>query len=98
MRFRSAQIRNFKLLRDVTVGFGIDAERPLTVIRAENASGKTSMLNALRWALYGLGGLEDPNVRLSPADWPDKTPCEVAVQIDFEHTLYSQIKGELIPK
>ena len=47
MRFRRARIRNFKLLRSVDVPFSTDAERTLTVIRAENESGKTSLLSAL---------------------------------------------------
>jgi DNA sulfur modification protein DndD len=98
MKLRSARFRNFKLLRDLRVGFSLDAQRPLTVIRAENASGKTSTLNALRWGLYGLRGLEDPSIRLSPADWPDGQPCEVLVEIDFDHTLFNQIAGEFVPE
>jgi DNA sulfur modification protein DndD len=77
--------------------FSEDRHRPLTVIRAENGSGKTSTLVALRWALYGKHGLDDPTMRLSPTTWPDQTPCEVSVQLDFSHTLYNQIAGELVP-
>ena len=54
---KSARVRNFKLLRDVAIDFGDDPERPLTVIRAENGSGKTSTLLALQWGLYGQDGL-----------------------------------------
>lgn len=94
MKFLAASISNFKLLRNVRMDFATDGQRPLTIVRAENASGKTSALNALRWGLFGVGGLEDPNVRLSPADWPDGSPCEIRVAIDFEHTLYKQMGGE----
>lgn len=97
MRLKSARIRNFKLLRDVTLEFSEERNRPLTVIRAENGSGKTSTLVALRWALYGKDGLDDSTMRLSPATWPDQTPCEVSVQLDFSHTLYNQIAGENVP-
>lgn len=97
MKLKSARIRNFKLLRDVILEFSEDRNRPLTVIRAENGSGKTSTLVALRWALYGKDGLDDPTMRLSPTTWPDQTPCEVSVQLDFSHTLYSQIAGENVP-
>ena len=97
MKLKSARIRNFKLLRDVVLEFSDDRDRPLTVIRAENGSGKTSMLVALRWALYGKDGLDDPTMRLSPTTWPDKSSCEVSVQLDFSHTLYNQIAGESVP-
>lgn len=97
MKLKSARIRNFKLLRDVLLDFSDDRNRPLTVIRAENGSGKTSTLVALQWALYGKDGLEDPTMRLSPTTWPDQSPCEVSVQLDFSHTLYNQIAGELVP-
>lgn len=97
MKLKSARIRNFKLLRDLALEFSEDRNRPLTVIRAENGSGKTSTLLALRWALYGKDGLDDPTMRLSPTTWPDQSPCEVSVQLDFSHTLYNQIAGENVP-
>ena len=52
-----ARVRNFKLLEDVSVEFSIDPDRPLTVIRAENGSGKTSLLYSLTWAIFGTDGL-----------------------------------------
>jgi DNA sulfur modification protein DndD len=97
VKLKSARIRNFKLLRDVLLDFSDDRNRPLTVIRAENGSGKTSTLVALRWALYGKDGLDDPTMRLSPTTWPDQRPCEISVQLDFSHTLYNQIAGESVP-
>ena len=94
MKLTAARIRNFKLLRSIDLQFGIDPEKPLTVIRAENGSGKTSSLQALRWALYGKDVLDDPLVRLSPADWPDNDLCMVSVEIDFIHTAVSIVAGE----
>ena len=94
MKLVAARIRNFKLLRSIDLQFGVDPEKPLTVIRAENGSGKTSSLQALRWALHGKDVLDDPLVRLSPADWPDSDPCMVSVEIDFIHTAVSIIDGE----
>ncbi len=93
MKLVAARIRNFKLLRSIDLQFGTDKAKPLTVIRAENGSGKTSFLQALRWALYGNDVLDDPLVRLSPADWPDRDPCIVSVEVDFIHTTASSIQG-----
>ena len=53
MKLQGSRIRNFKLLRNIDLDFSTCQDTPLTVIRAENGSGKTSTLQALRWALYG---------------------------------------------
>ena len=94
MKIIAARIRNFKLLRAIDLAFGVERDLPLTVIRAENGSGKTSTLQALRWALYGKDVLDDSQVRLSPADSPDKMVCQVAVEIDFTHSAVSYVDGE----
>ena len=98
MKLKDARIRNFKLLRKIDLSFSTRQDMPLTVIRAENGSGKTSTLQALRWALYGTKGLEEPSVRLSPADWPDGDPCTISVEIDFSHTLVSAVGGQTLTK
>lgn len=96
MKIETARIRNFKLLRTIDLKFSIDPSKPLTVIRAENGSGKTSTLQALRWALYGRDVLEESTVRLSPADWPDGTACKVSVEIEFIHTTVSNVDDKPI--
>ena len=57
MRLNSVHITNFKLLEDIEISFSTEPARPLTVIRAENGSGKTSILQALRWAMWGEEGI-----------------------------------------
>src|SRR5487761_1656968 len=98
MEFKSAHISNFKLLQDLAVDFSQERTRPLTVIRAENASGKTSLLTALQWALYGNAGLDDSNVPLTASHWPSGTPCEVSVELAFSHTAFSVVGGATVPK
>ena len=98
MKLQGARIRNYKLLRKIDLDFSTRQDTPLTVIRAENGSGKTSTLQALRWALYGAKGLEDLSVRLSPADWPDSEPCTISVEIDFSHTLVSAVGDRELTK
>lgn len=98
MKLRTAAFKNFKLLKSVSIQFGTDPQRPLTVIRAENASGKTSLLNGLRWGLYGLSGLDRSDVRLCPLDWPDRKPCEVEVSVEFDHTEFVPVGKEIVPK
>jgi len=94
MQFKRAHITNFKLLENVEVDFSVDRARPLTVIRAENGSGKTSLLTALQWGLYGEKALEDHTVPLSASHWPAGTPCEISVELAFNHTAYVVVAGQ----
>ena len=86
MKLISVQIRNFKLLEDVDLEFSTDPDRPLTVIRAENGSGKTSLLYALLWSFYGSEGLpkEAHALRLTSTTAAVDVPAEVQVRVEFE--------------
>ena len=57
LRLRRIEIDNFVCFDNVVIEPSIDPERPLTVLRAENGSGKTTFLRALRWGMYGERGL-----------------------------------------
>lgn len=83
----SARVENFKLLEDVRIDFSTDPKHPLTVIRAENGSGKTSLLYALQWAFYGMAGLgpKARDLRLTSSDKPAGAPVTVSVYIEFGH-------------
>ena len=81
------EIENFACFDSIVVEPTIDADRNLTVIRAENGSGKTTFLRALRWGMYGEKGLPGnaSNYSLHPAWWhPDVDGIETQVGITFE--------------
>lgn len=82
MKLESAHIKNFKLLEDVDLQFSVDPSKPLTVIRGENGSGKTSILHALRWALYGSLGVPH-EMRLTSGLLPDGMQTLVQVRVEF---------------
>ena len=90
MRLESAHIGNFKLLHDVPLTFSSDPARPLTVIRAENGSGKTSILHALRWAMYGERGIPQGMRLISTANPSGQT---VTVQVRMEFTTSDPYSG-----
>lgn len=51
-------IRNFRQFRDEQeILFSDSRERNVTLVHAENGFGKTTLLNAILWALYGYNGL-----------------------------------------
>ncbi len=86
MRLLRAQVRNFKLLENVELEFSTQLDRPLTVIRAENGSGKTSLLYAFQWAFHGMAGLPDSarKLRLTSKATPSGQTTTVSVTIWFE--------------
>ncbi len=89
MRLDSVHITNFKLLEDIELRFSTDSSRPLTVIRAENGSGKTSILQALRWGMWGGKGIP-PGMPLTSTSVPAGESVQVQVSIDFsERDMYS---------
>ena len=86
MRLLSAHVRNFKLLEDVELRFSTERDRPLTVIRAENGSGKTSLLYAFQWAFHGMAGLPESaqGLRLTSKAIPSGKATPVSVSVCFE--------------
>jgi DNA sulfur modification protein DndD len=92
MRLLRAEFQNFRLLRDLELRFSSDPDRRLTVIRAANESGKTTILHALQWALYGDEGLpgRGEGFRLHPIDWDasDGKRVPITVSVEFELTTY----------
>jgi DNA sulfur modification protein DndD len=88
IQLRRARFTNFRLLRNVEIEFSASPDRPLTVIRAENDTGKTTLLNALSWALFGdeaLPGSRSAH-RLHPIDWDASTDgpsVRIEVMVEF---------------
>ena len=97
MKLIRAQFKNFRLLRDLEVPFSVDPDRNLTVFRAENETGKTTMLTALQWALYGEAALPDKGqgYRLHPIDWTEEEGprAQIEVEVDFEVTRHNPTRG-----
>lgn len=96
MRFLHTHVENFKLLEDIKLDFSTDPAQPLTVVRAENGSGKTSLLYALLWAFYGERGLPEEVVagglRLGPAHLPAGKAVQIRVMVEFAHTDENEIE------
>ena len=90
MKLIRAEFENFRLLRQLCLDFSTDSTEKLTVVRAENDTGKTTILNGLQWALYGDEALpgKGRDYRLHPIDWDpsDRAQIPISVQVDFEKT------------
>lgn len=99
MKLLRATFENFRLLRDLDLDFSRDPNSKLTVIRAANESGKTTILHALQWALYGDSALPDKGkgFRLHPIDWNASGHSRVPITatVEFELTTHRRVNGKL---
>ena len=99
MKILRIKFENFRLLRDLEIEFSNDITRKLTVIRAANESGKTTMLHALQWAFYGDSALpgQGEDFRLHPIDWDvnEGKQVPITVTVEFELTTYRRVSGNV---
>ena len=99
MKLLRAEFQNFRLLRDLELEFSSDSVSKLTIIRAANESGKTTILHALQWALYGDDALpgKGEGFRLHPIDWDASEGKRVPVMatVEFELTTYRRVSGDM---
>lgn len=99
MKLLRVGFENFRLLRDLELEFSSDPAKKLTVIRAANESGKTTILHGLQWALYGDSALpgKGEGFRLHPIDWDikDSKRVPITATVEFELTTHRRIGGEL---
>jgi DNA sulfur modification protein DndD len=98
MKFKQAKFKNFRILKDCPIEFSTAENSNLTVIRAENDTGKTTILTALQWVLFGEEALPNKGngYRLHPIDWEDYSkPVDIKVELEFEHETES--RGNLEP-
>jgi len=65
MKILSMNIRNFRqFYGEQSIVFSNDTQKPITVIHGENGSGKTALLNAFKWILYGITDFEEEGNKL----------------------------------
>ena len=99
MKLLRAEFQNFRLLRDLELEFSSDLDRKLTVIRAANESGKTTILHGLQWALYGDAALpgRGEDFRLHPIDWETSEGKRVPITatVEFELTTHRRTSGQV---
>ena len=91
MIIKRVHFKNFRILRDVVIDFSDSEEKNLTVVRAENESGKTTVLLGLQWAFFSSKSLpKESDFRLYPINWDfDRFPSvKIEIEIDFEHSTF----------
>lgn len=88
MKINRVKLKNFRIFKNCEIYFSTLEDNNLTVIRAENDTGKTTMMSALQWVLFGDEALPNKgkDYRLHPIDYinPNES-IQIEVEIEFEH-------------
>ncbi len=98
MKLLRERIENFRLLKEVELQFSTDTDRKLSVIRAANESGKTTLLTALQWGLFGDKALpgRGKNFRHSPLDASSGEAKSVTVSVEIDYVMSDLASGDTI--
>lgn len=83
MKIVRAKFDGFRLLTGIELVFSTDTSKNITVVRAANESGKTTMLMALQWGLIGDDALPK-GYSLRRMDIPPQEVAKTRVEIDYE--------------
>lgn len=65
-KISALEMTNFRQYRQASVKFSRDPSKPFTIIRGVNGAGKTNIMNAITWCLYGT----EKHARASEKDLP----------------------------
>ena len=65
-RISSLEIKNFRQYRNAHIKFSRDPQKAFTIIRGSNGAGKTNIMNAITWCLYGT----EKHIGSSEKDFP----------------------------
>lgn len=82
------EMNNFRqYIGEQTVEFSIDPKKNVTVLIGVNTSGKTTIVRAFEWCLYGKNGFEDPVLLNSEVrdNMNEGDSQSVSVAVTFEH-------------
>lgn len=92
MRIRKVSIKNYRQYRDIVLDLS-DPRSDFVVVVGSNGTGKTNLLNAIIWALYGREDYYSRKMETSPlvnqsalqeASQGELLACSVSLEMDFK--------------
>ncbi len=90
MKLNAITLENFgPFYHKHSLALQVTPSAPVVIVHGENMRGKTSLLNAIRWCLYGSahgrGGRAKESYRLISYDALDDGDFHMSVTLEFEH-------------
>lgn len=86
LKLQSLRLNNWKCYQDEKIEFNLDTEQHIWIVFGQNGFGKTSILEAIQWCLYGSDALDHSELlncfnRIAIKKKPN---LELAIQLKFE--------------
>jgi DNA sulfur modification protein DndD len=107
LTIESISIENFRLLQKMDIKLSQDSEKPITIIEGNNSLGKTTLMNAIYWCLYGREpfflneGLGKPRINqkiLNDTEVGNKVKAKVKVSFSDYKKITHIVTRELVCK
>lgn len=91
MEIKSFKLKNFRQFKNIDIEFSQDIEKPFTIITGGNTYGKTTLVKAFLWCLYGQKDFSDKfllNKEISDL-MKNGEIQEVKAVLELDHNQYS---------
>ena len=88
MLIKQIALKNFRQYKDLqVVEFSCDKEKNVTVILGDNTSGKTTLIQAFNWCLYGTPSFKTRELINSETlqEMSMFSSVEVSVEVELQH-------------
>jgi len=89
MKIKSMTLNNFRQFHGIQkLEFSQNSKQRITVIHGENGSGKTALLNAFKWILYGKTDFEAKNKLINErylSETEKNAEMMISISLQFEH-------------
>ena len=85
MRIESIEMNNFRPYKSEKINFSTDKEENINLVIGPNDHGKTSLMDAVKWVLYGGGNNTTQYDQMLHDGVKDQENPEMYVRIEFSH-------------
>ncbi len=85
-RLKSIHLKNWKCYLNEKIEFDLNTQKRIWIVFGQNGFGKTSLLEAIQWCLYGDGAIEDSKLldHFNRVVLKDDPNLEISVELKFE--------------
>lgn len=97
LKFQKIELKNYRPFVDEFIDFSQENKRPITIVEGKNSAGKTSLVHAIHWCLYG----DEKDIAESSKGKPrcnKKTMRELKIDEEFNTEVKITLADEDGPK
>ncbi|MDJ0555121.1 MAG: AAA family ATPase [Microcoleaceae cyanobacterium MO_207.B10] len=87
LKLRSIRLKNWKCYQNQEIKFNLNTDKQIWIVFGQNGFGKTSLLEAIQWCLYGAKVISDSKLldHFNRVIVKKNPNLEISVELVFEH-------------